>query len=138
MTQSELARLIALNGRCSYHEENKQEYKRLSLKLLRALAKDLGLEPAARDIRYNPGGIAVSGDSTLHADHLYVTFNMDGFGLGVLVRTCRHRKDYTGGPNRWFSFERLKSTGIPGLAAFAREVLDAGRRLEEARPGTAA
>lgn len=138
MTQSELTRLTALNGRCTYHEANKKEFKRLSQKLLRALATELGLERTDRDIRYNPGGIAVSGDSTLHADHLYVTFNVDGFGLGVLVRTCKHRKDYTGGPNRWFSFERLKSTGVPGLTAFARQVLDEGQRIAEAHHGTAA
>ncbi len=138
MTQSELAGLIALDGQCSYHEENKKKFGRLSLKLLRALAKELGLEKTGADIRYNQGGVAVSGDSTLHADHLYVTFNMDGLGLGVLVRTCRHRKDYTGGPNRWFSFDRLESTGIPGLAVFAQNVLNEGRHPKQDCPGTAA
>jgi len=138
MTQSELAQLVALKGQCSYHDENKQEYKRLSLKLLRTLRRELGLDQAAADIRNNPGGIAVSGDSTLHADHVYVTFNMDGLGLGVLVRTCKHRKDYTGGPNRWFSFERLRSTGIPGIVAFVLQVLEEGRWTKEARDGTVA
>lgn len=135
MTQSEIAKLIELDGRCGYDEANKKEYKRLSLKLLRGLSRELGLERCDVDIRFNPGGIAVSGDATLHADRLYVTLNMDGMGLGILVRTCKHRRDYAGGPNNWFSLERLRTTGLDGLAAFAQRIHSAALPTEENRHG---
>jgi hypothetical protein len=138
MTQKEIARLADLDGHCGYHGANKKEYRRLSMKILRALAEELRLESTDVDIRYNRGGIAASGDSTLHADHIYVTLNMEGMGLGVLVRTCRHRKDYTGGPNHWFPLDRLRATGIEALAAFARQVIKEGQRVEEDRRGAAA
>lgn len=44
MNRNEIARLVELDGRCGYHEANKKEYKRLSLKLLRGLSRELGLE----------------------------------------------------------------------------------------------
>jgi hypothetical protein len=129
LTNREITKLVALDGRCDYHDTNKQEYKRLGLKLLRALASELGLEPKTFEVRFNPGGVAVSGDAILHSDCLYVTINMDRMGLGILVRTCKGRRDYTGGPNRWFSLERLKTSGLSGLAAFARQVQSEAARL---------
>jgi hypothetical protein len=134
MTRREIVRLAELDGKCGYHETNKKEYRRLSLRLLRTLSKELGLERSA-EIRYNPGGIAVSGDSTLHADRLYATLNLDGLGLGILVRTCRHRRDFKGGPNHWFSLQQLKAAGLEGLAEFARRILGSASPIEEERHG---
>lgn len=133
MTQGDIVRLVELDRKCGYHDANKKEYKLLSIRLLRALSKELDLDRGAAEIRYNPGGIAVSGDSTLHADCLYVTLNLDGLGLGILVRTCRHRRDFTGGPNHWFSLQQLRATGLKGLAVFARRIQDTARSIEEER-----
>ena len=55
-------------------------------------------------IRWNEGGVAVSGEATLHGDHLYVQISqscMSGGRAGVLWRACEGRRDYCGGRNRF-------------------------------------
>lgn len=73
--------------------------------LLRALATELALQPGTFDVRSNLGGIAVSGEVTLHADHLYVQLleSCTSRGLSILYRSCSSRKDYTGDQNHWVS-----------------------------------
>jgi hypothetical protein len=71
---------------------------------LQRLATDLGLATADRDIRSNPGGIAVSGEVTLHTDDIYVQLSdslIGRAGVQVLYRTCNGRADYCGGQNRY-------------------------------------
>ncbi len=53
ITKSEIGKLLSLLGRCSYNDPNKQEFKRLSMKLLREVNK-LGNFNA--EIRFNKGG----------------------------------------------------------------------------------
>lgn len=114
MTKRELETLVGLERNCSYHEANKREFRRLSMKLLRETRKLLGIEA---DVRFNPGGIAVSGDAILHGDTIYISYNADGIcGLGILYRTCKGRKDYTGGKNNYFRFACLLDNGAKGLA----------------------
>lgn len=109
-------------GSASYHAPNKAKFKRESLALLRKVAKILALEKGTYNIRYNPAGIACSGDATLHAVNFYVTFNLDVCDW-ILVRTCKGHDDYTGGPNRHYSFRELARDGAEGLAQFVRDVL---------------
>ena len=92
-------------------------FKRLSTKLLRALARNVGGK-----VSYNAAGIACSGDASLHSERLHVFFNADGTGLGICGRTCHGESDYHGGPNRWLSFGRLAEGGVDGLVAWARGV----------------
>ena len=68
--------------------------------MLNALAKALGLARGQYEIRWNPGGIGVSGDDRLHAERLNVAMddNCGRFG-SFYYRSCKGRKDYTGGPN---------------------------------------
>lgn len=122
MSKTDLIELASLNGRCSYEDANKASFRRLALRLLKEVAEIMGLNKGTCDIRYNPGGIAVSGDATLHGEKVYVSLNADGFSGGILVRSCKGRKDYVGGTNRWFSLDRLIESGANGLAAFAAEV----------------
>ena len=73
---------------------------------LRALAKDLGLREM--NVSSNPGGIAVSGESTLigmwEENGIYIQISQPYVqGLAVLYRTIRHSRDYTGGHNRWLT-----------------------------------
>lgn len=71
---------------------------------LRLLAADLGLAKGTFEIRSNLGGIAVSGEVTLHTDRLYVQLSESFTGRrGVSVRygNCRGRKDYGGGENHF-------------------------------------
>lgn len=108
-------------GLASYNETAKVKFKKDGMALLRKVVKLLGLAKGTYDLRYNAAGIACSGDCTLHADSFYVTFNLDCCNW-VLVRTCKGRKDYTGGPNRQFPFDRLKTEGAEGLADFIRKL----------------
>jgi hypothetical protein len=77
---------------------------------LRKLAIALRLPPHAYDLRSNKAGIAVSGEVTLHADHIYVQASQPfgGFDSGILIRTCSGRKDYVGGPNKFASLDLLR------------------------------
>lgn len=109
-------------GSASYNETTKAQFKKESMALLRKVVKILELAKGTYDLRYNPAGIACSGDATLHAGNFYVSFNLDICNW-VLVRTCKGRKDYTGGPNWQYSFSRLADYGADGLAKFIKKVL---------------
>lgn len=52
------------------------------MRLLRRLAEALALQPAAFDLRFNKGGIAVSGEVTLHGDELYSCSTVESIGIG--------------------------------------------------------
>ncbi len=97
----------------AFHSHARRQFKRL--------AAALGLSPGAYDLRSNQGGIAVSGEVTLHADHLYVQACQPATGhdTGVLFRTCKGRKDYHGGPNNFASLDLLNRPH--DLAARIRE-----------------
>ena len=119
ITQTEIENLVALNGHCGYNETTKAHFRKLSMKLLRELNTRLDTKGT---VSFNAGGIAVSGDASLHSDSLHLFFNADGCGLGICGRTCKGKSDYQGGPNRWYSFERLKRDGMNGLFEWARGV----------------
>lgn len=100
---------------------------------LRYVAASLGLEPGTYDIRSNMGGIAVSGEVTLHGEGIYVQLSESCLhpGISVMYRTCNGRKDYTGGSNNFQRFRdlvtsenmerflsqcrRMVHPGVPGL-----------------------
>lgn len=119
MTQREVIKMLQLKPH--YDSVHKAEFKRLSRKLLREVAKQLDLTKETYDIRWNEGGIAVSGDATLHHDKFYVMFNLDLCDW-VLVRTCNGRKDYTGGPNMSYPFERL-ADGVEPFVKWLRNAI---------------
>jgi hypothetical protein len=89
--------------------EAKRAFHSRARRQLKQLAEALGLPPGSYDLRSNQGGIAVSGEVTLHADRLYVQASQSAMGhdYGILVRTCRDRKDYCGGPNNFASLDLL-------------------------------
>ena len=127
MKNSEIRQMLLAgqNAGC-YTPATKEVYRRLSLKFLRRVRALMGLTAETCDVRFNPGGIAVCGDAILHSNRVYVqiswsTFHIGG-GLGVLVRTCNGRKDYTGDRNTYYSLEHLietRSDGADGLAQYA-------------------
>lgn len=84
---------------------------------LRKVAKAMNLVTGQYDLRFNPGGIAVWGEVTLHTDAVYIQASKD-HDMGVLVRTCKGRKDYTGGPNRYLPVGLL----LTNPAEFAAKV----------------
>jgi hypothetical protein len=93
----------------AYDDTRKREFHRLARRQLGLVAKALQVPVGSFDLRSNRAGIAVSGEITLHADHLYVQVSQPfgGFDSGILIRTCEGRKDYIGGPNNFASLDLL-------------------------------
>ena len=93
----------------AYDHEAKRRFHREARRRLLELAAALGLEPGAYDLRSNAGGIAVSGEATIHADRLYVQVSQPATraDTGILFRTCEGRRDYTGGRNNFASLDLL-------------------------------
>lgn len=109
---------------CAYNAEQKRSFHATGRRRLKALADTLGFQPSTFDLRNNHAGIAVSGEVTLHAEHLYVQVSQSsmGPGMGILVRTCKGRKDYTGGPNNFLPLAWLDH--VEALAGYCQRVLD--------------
>src|SRR3989344_839951 len=105
----------------AYNEAVKREFHSKAGKVLRKLAKLLRFAERDYDLRHNQGGIAVSGEVTLHSDRLYVQVSDAPFG--VLWRSCEGRKDYCGAPNQWAAWETFEGN-LAGIAERMREYLD--------------
>lgn len=86
----------------------KHRFKLDAIWVLRQLANRIGLAKGSYDLRFNPGGIAVSGDAILHSDSLYVCMMQSCCGnTGFYFRACEGRKDYHGKANQWMKWEEL-------------------------------
>jgi hypothetical protein len=114
---------------CAYNEPQKHLFHREARKALQALAEALCLPRQSFRVRSNKGGIAVSGEITLHSTHLYVQVCQPATGAdsGVFIRTCKGLDDYTGGPNNFAPLSCLDN--IDALAGHCQRVLarDGGR-----------
>lgn len=99
---------------------------------MRQLAATLRLPAGSFDLRANKGGIAVSGEVTLHHERLYVQVSQPAFGgdTGVLIRTCRGRRGYVGGPNHFVPLAMLDD--VDALADRVRRVAPDLRGAEAA------
>ena len=95
--------------RVAYDADAKGRFHREARRQLLALAEALGLAPGGFDFRRNEGGIAVSGEATIHTDRLYVQVSQPATGsdTGILFRSCDGRRDYTGGRNNFASLDLL-------------------------------
>jgi len=93
----------------TYDAEAKRRFHQYARARLLKLAEALGLDPDEYDLRSNAGGIAVSGEITLHTDRLYVQASQPATGAdtGILFRCCDGRRDYTGGRNNFASLDLL-------------------------------
>ena len=111
---------------CAYDDSQKRCFHATGLKRLKVLAKSLGFEPGSFDVRSNHGGIAVSGEVTLHHEQLYVQISQPATraDTGILIRTCKGRKDYVGGRNHFAPLSMLDD--IPGLADRCHSALQQG------------
>jgi len=94
---NEFARKITRS--VAYTTNEKAVFHRDGMKLLKTLALECGVKA---DFRSNKGGIAVSGEVTMHGDTVYVQLHQaitSPAPFRFLVRTCKGRKDYSGGTN---------------------------------------
>lgn len=112
---------------CSYDDAQKRRFHATARSRLKQLAAALHLAPGTFEIRSNRGGIAVSGEVTLHHDRAYVQVGQFGLssGHGILIRTCEGRRDYTGGANHFAALTLLDD--IPALAATVHAITGVGR-----------
>jgi len=112
---------------CSYDEHQKRRFHTTARSRLKKLAAELDLTPGSYDLRSNKAGIAVSGEVTLHHDSAYIQVGQFGMssGHGILIRTCKGRKDYTGGGNHFVALTMLDD--ITALAAAIRAITGVGR-----------
>jgi hypothetical protein len=109
--------------RCAYDPEAKQRFHTAARARLRHLAVYLGFAPDGFDLRCNAGGVAVSGEITLHHSTVYIQVSQSSLGPenGILIRTCEGRRDYTGGRNHFAPLRLLDDT--KALAAQVRAVM---------------
>jgi len=116
ISQADLVYFVNLSSQSDYNEERKERYRKLGKEILKQLAEIMKLEKGSFDIRWNPGGIACSGDHTLHAEWFYLALH-DNLGAGwFYYRTCKGRNDYSGGPNILYAWTKLTAFGIEHLA----------------------
>lgn len=102
--------LIALAHKgVAYDERAKNLFHSDGRKALRALGDALGLADDSYAITSQRGGAAISGDVTLHADHLYVRLSLDGMGAGreVMFRKVAGRRDFIGERSHWAAVHEL-------------------------------
>jgi hypothetical protein len=113
---------------CSYDEEQKRRFHSTARSRLRLLATELCLQSGTFDIRSNKAGVAVSGEVILHHNDFYLQVGQFGLapGHGILIRTCKGRKDYVGGPNHFAALSQLDD--IPALASCVHAITGVTRR----------
>ena len=92
-----------------YQPDKKRQFKLDALFILKGLAELMQLQHDEYVVRWNEGGIAVSGDATLHTNEVYIHFSQlaGGQGTGFMWRTCKGQKDFVGGFNRWADWDVL-------------------------------
>lgn len=114
----------------AYDATRKKEFHNLATRRLRQLAGLLGFDKADYDLRSNMGGVAVSGEVTLHHERVYIQAAQSAIGAdsGILIRTCEGRKDYTGGPNHFASLSTLDD--LPQLVRKVKTVMPEFRSEE--------
>lgn len=103
-------KVALLGGDVSYDAWRKQAFHRAGKRLLKRIADQLGLTKGLYDLRSNLGGIAVSGEVTLHTDTLYLQLSQGVLWRGegmILFRRCNGSKDYSGHANHFMLVERL-------------------------------
>lgn len=120
-----LAALVTLpiSGYTEAGHARKEKFHSIARRRLRQLANELGLSSKDYDLRTNKAGPAVSGETTLHTETLYVQISQGFGGLGeVMFRACDGRKDYTGRANHF-----APAGALDNPAEFAQYLRDCGR-----------
>lgn len=101
-------KILAYRG-VSYDEDAKRVFLSEGRSAMRRLAEALQLPEGTYDVRVNKGGIAVSGEVTLHGEEVWVRLAISSFGHDreIAYRKVRGRADHVGDRNRWASVRDL-------------------------------
>lgn len=102
-----------VDGYSDEGERAKRAFHREAKARLKKLASDLGMAPGTYDLRTNLAGPASRGETTLHGERIYV--QVGGLMNQIMFRTCKGRKDYTGGHN---NFANIGQLDHPSALAF--------------------
>ena len=99
-----------INAYSDAGDARKQAFHKHGAAFLKKVALHLNLGKGEFNIRSNQGGIAVSGEVTLHADHLYVQLHESCLkpGIELMYRSCKGQKDCTGGPNNFVQLSQFR------------------------------
>ena len=111
---------------CAFNPEQKKSFHREAKRRLKLVAEMLGWRPSDYDLASTPGGNAVTGEITLHHAHVYLQVSQ--FRLGLMLRSCKGRKDYTGGDNTWVPLALMDD--LPALAAHVARIAPASAQQE--------
>jgi len=103
---------IATEMQLSYQHERKLEFHRLGKAVLKQVAQILNLPNGSYEIRSNMGGIAVGGEVTLHGENIYIQFSQSLSKGSFMFRSCKGRKDYSGGTNQWMQWKDMENLTI--------------------------
>ena len=110
ISTNRINRIIKAATTCNgYREAIKAEFHRDAAAYLRELATLLGLAAGTYDVRSNKGGVAVLGEVTLHGEHIYLQLGGSIPMPQLMYRSCKSRKDYSGGPNCWAAYTKLQN-----------------------------
>ena len=118
-----LKHMADLMDAAPYNASAKRRWLNAARLACKSVAKDLGLAPGTFDIRTYEGGIAVPGEVILHGESVYLCLgtSMPGGELIGFARSCKGRKDYSGGVNRWLStrmtFDKMVQVCREAMAA---------------------
>jgi hypothetical protein len=131
-----------VNGYSTKAAGAKQAMHLAGARFLEAVAQRLGLSRGEYDIRSNPGGVAVSGEVTLHSDDLYVQLSESCVGppgLKLLYRSCGSRTDYCGNQNHFVAVRDLRGSvrhleWIGQLRRLMRQERERKAQAQQARP----
>lgn len=119
--------------KCSRDAGAKNEFHREAKKRLTALADALGFEKGSFEVRSNRGGPAVSGEITLHHDDIYIQASQPAWASserGLMIRTCKNRRDYTGGNNHFAPLSWLDEDNKDQMLKLATQVLEQKRGFD--------
>lgn len=120
---STLRSFAGINGYTVEAARKKAAFHRAARLFLQRLADDIGLPQSTYEVRSNAGGMAVSGEVTLHGETFYAWLQESCVGkpgLTLYYRACRGRGDYCGGINRQQRLDTLTLTRYPALVAECR------------------
>lgn len=116
---------------CTKSREDKERFHSVAKRLLKALAKDLGLAAGSFEIRSNMGGGAVSGEVSLQHEDFRIEASSPGSKqeTGLRMHTCANRQNDArfNGKNHFAPLTWLDDAKRPQLKKLVEQVIEQKR-----------